>query len=150
MVLDRRYHTHLPPKSSLVEQAAAVRELEELKVLGPDGEELTFPPEVLEAFRDVVSTMSCGNGVYADPLPQNMWVTDAANYLGISCDALFDLLRDGEIPYTTTNGGKEIQFQDVLKYAERKAEEWIAGCERITELSHEYGLYDKYSIPASN
>lgn len=54
--------TVLPPIESLDALVAALRQpgAEPATLLGPNGEQLVLPPEVLEVLRDVVEAMASG------------------------------------------------------------------------------------------
>jgi excisionase family DNA binding protein len=127
--------------SSLLDLARFLEDRPEPGLLiGPDGEQMSLPPEVYRVLRHAVEVMRQGKATHV--APQNLLLTtqEAADLLGVSRPTLVKLLEDGAIPFDQPNRHRRVRLQDVLDYRARRHAAQRLALDQLTEETSALGL----------
>ena len=116
-------------------------------LVGPRGEHIALPQEVFEVLRVVVELMAEGRAITLSPVHQRLTTQEAADLLGLSRQAFLDVLKAGEIDFETTDRHSRVLLTDVLEYQKRRSGRRREALERIRDISHESGMYEKTAVP---
>ena len=111
-------------------------------LVGPDGEQLNLPPEVLEILREVVEALAQGLAITIAPHQMVLSTSEAADILGVSRPTLVRLLEAGEIPFQQPGRHRRVRLADVLAYHERARRQRGAGLDQMVADAEDAGLYD--------
>ena len=118
-------------------------------LVGPKGEHIALPQEVFDVLRVVVKLMAEGRAITLAPVHQRLTTQEAADLLGLSRQAFLDVLKAGEVSFETIGRHRRVLLADVLEYQERRSSERREALERIRDISHESGMYEKTAVPRS-
>lgn len=119
-------------------------------LVGPTGEHIALPREVFEVLRVVVELMAEGRAITLAPVHQRLTTQEAADLLGLSRQAFLDVLKAGEVEFETTDRHRRVLLTDVLEYQKRRSSQRREALERIRDVSHESGMYEKTAVPKPN
>ncbi len=142
--------TVLPPIESLDALVAALRQPgaePATTLLGPNGEQLVLPPEVLEVLRDVVEAMASGQAVTIAPVHQRLTTQETAELLGVSRPTVVKLLESGEIAFEQPGRHRRVRLADVLVYQKRVSRDRRDALDRMVEIAQDSGMYELNAIP---
>ena len=140
----------LPPEESLDSLVAAIDSLKPApttSLTGPSGEHLVLPPAVFEVLRQVVGAMAAGHAVTVVPVHQRLTTQEAADLLDISRPTLVKILDSGEIPFERPGRHRRVRLVDVLNYRDRRSVQRRKSLDRMVEIGHESGMYEKTAKP---
>jgi len=144
--------TVLPPDGSLAELDEALVECRshlKVNLLGPDGEALEVPTEVLRVLQRVVSAMADGQAVTVAPVDQLLSTQQAADLLGISRQSLNEILEASDLEFEQTDRHRWVKLVDVLGLDQRRSELSRQSLDRIVEISHEGNMYELAATPTN-
>lgn len=116
-------------------------------LVGPKGEHIALPREVFDVLRVVVEMMAEGRAITLAPVHQRLTTQEAADLLGLSRRAFLDVLEAGELDFETVGRHRRVLLTDVLEYQRRRSIRRREALERIREISHESGMYEKTAVP---
>lgn len=142
--------TVLPPEMPLDNLVAAMGGFDLVPaatLTGPNGECLELPPEVFEVLREVVGAMAKGQAIAIAPIHQRLTTQEAADLLDVSRPTLVKLLDSGEIPFERPGRHRRVRLVDVLEYRERRSVQRREALDRMVEIGHESGMYEKTAKP---
>lgn len=152
---ENRPHASLPPQ--VLEAVLDVsRFLEQLEgpaaLVGPDGQAVALPEQVLSVLSEVVSAMRQGKAITVAPLEQLLTTQEAADFLGISRPTLVKKLEDGSIPFERTTGGRHrrVQLVDLLQYRDGQRTELRQALRELATGAQAAGVYDVDAADAAD
>ncbi|AJI80074.1 excisionase family DNA-binding protein [Corynebacterium singulare] len=144
---NHRPHVTLPPQN-LEAMRDVSRFLEQQSgptaLVGPDGQAVNLPGEVLRALSDVAREMRQGKAITVAPVDQLLTTQEAADVLGISRPTLVKKLEDGSIAFERTTGGKHrrVRLVDVLRYRDGQRAERRKALRELVSEAQRVGAYD--------
>ena len=116
-------------------------------LVGPKGEHIALPREVFDVLCVVVELMAEGRAITLAPVHQRLTTQEAADLLGISRQAFLDVLKAGEVGFETIGRHRRVLLTDVLEYKEQRSRRRRESLERLRDISHESGMYEKTAVP---
>jgi excisionase family DNA binding protein len=102
-------------------QAASDHHESRYRLLGPKGESLELPPEVISILARVATLLSRGESVSILAVHKELTTQQAADLLNLSRQYLVRLLDDGKIPHTRTGKHRRLRMEDVLAFQQMRA-----------------------------
>ena len=120
---------------------------EPVMLVGPGGQRLDLPAEVLGILRVVVDALSEGHAITIAPHHTVLSTSEAAEILGVSRPTLVRLLESGEIPFDQPGRHRRVRLADVLAYQERARRRRAAGLDQMVADAEDAGLYDLPEVP---
>jgi excisionase family DNA binding protein len=139
--------TVLPPQSSQGLGGVRAALAERVMLVGPEGQRLDLPAEVLGILRVVVDALSEGLAITIAPHHTVLSTSEAADIVGVSRPTLVRLLESGEIPFEQPGRHRRVRLADVLAYQERARRRRAAGLDQMVADAEEAGLYDLPEVP---
>lgn len=100
----------------------------------------SMSPAVKE-FVTILNTLSQGKEVLVFPIPSELTLKDAADFLAMPVACLEELLGNGVLEYRT-DGKQRFVLRDSLLAYDRRLKKGQAAMDEIVRLSEEMGLYD--------
>ncbi len=97
------------------------------------------PMEVSPIFEAAVQRAIAGAN---QPLPEEMTVTQAADFLDVSREFILKLIRRGELPCHRAGKRRRIPSAALLEQNEKMYQQAKKAAEEITRISQELGLYE--------
>lgn len=116
-------------------------------LVGPDGAEYVLPGEIVEALREVVSTMAEGNAVTISPIRQQLTTQEVADFLQMRRPALIELLDSGEIPCQHVGRHRRVRLIDALDYRRVRSERRREALDELVSISDSAGMYESTTTP---
>jgi excisionase family DNA binding protein len=86
--------------------------------------------------------MQAGQAISIAPADHELTTQEAADFLNVSRPFLYNLLKEGQIPYHMVGTHKRIHFEDLMLYKELRDRKRREGLKRLTQLTEAMGLYD--------
>jgi excisionase family DNA binding protein len=102
-------------------QASLEHDDSSYRLLGPKGETLEVPHEVLPILARVTAILERGESVSILAVHKELTTQQAADLLNLSRQYLVRLLDDGRIPHTRTGKHRRLRMEDVLAFQELRA-----------------------------
>ena len=100
-------------------------------------------PEVMFAFLGhMLLQMEQRHTTTLMPHDKQLTTQAAADYLGVSCQHLADLLEAGEIPFTRVGTHRRVVFQDLRDFETRRDAERTRALDDLAREVDDAGLYD--------
>jgi excisionase family DNA binding protein len=139
--------TVLPPQSSQGLGGVRAALAERVMLVGPEGQRLDLPAEVIGILRVIVDALSEGLAITIAPHHTVLSTSEAADIVGVSRPTLVRLLESGEIPFDQPGRHRRVRLADVLAYQERARRRRAAGLDQMVADAEEAGLYDLPEVP---
>lgn len=137
--------TTLPPEDS-AQVDALLRQLDDgnqtstVALVGPDGQPVPLPPEILAILREVTQAMADGRAITVAPHAQVLSTQEAAELLGISRPTFVAILERGELPYETPGRHRRVHLIDVLDYQQRRRQQRRVVLDNLSRDAEELGI----------
>ena len=134
-------------------QRPQVRDLRRLvqrgnvKLVGPDGEQIAIPEPVHDLLLMVLKTLQAGEAVSIVLEHQQLTTQRAANILGVSRPFLLRLLENGDMPFHMAGSHRRIYLRDLLDYKRRSDAARHDGINNMALAEMEAGTYDRVVLP---
>lgn len=111
------------------------------------GRRFELPPEVSDAFEQIVDLLSQGQGVTVVPHHQLLTTQEAAGLLNVSRPTLVKLLEAGELPFEMRGRHRRVRLQDVLDFQHSLRKERADALDEMQGQAAADGLYDLLDGP---
>jgi|SRR5699024_146864 len=111
------------------------------------GRRLELPPEVADAFEQIVDHLAQGQGVTVVPHHQLLTTQEAADLLNISRPTFVKLLENGELSFEMRGRHRRVRLQEVLDFQDSLRTERADALDDMQVSATEDGLYDLLDGP---
>jgi excisionase family DNA binding protein len=112
------------------------------RLVGPEGELVDIPKEIVELLTRVVGELKLGNGVSVIAVNAELTTVEAAEILNVSRPHLVKQLEAGALAFRLVGSHRRIRLVDVLAYRDRVDARAHAALDAMTRDAEEFGLYD--------
>lgn len=106
-----------------------------------DGTVIELPESAVAALRQVVEAMSANRAIVISPVDKQLTPKQAAQMLNVPDDYFESVLKDGDIPFTTSGTRQYIALEDLLVYKRQRDAARREALREMTRLSQEMGFY---------
>jgi excisionase family DNA binding protein len=116
----------------------------------PSGECLDIPDALYRALRDITASLAQDEAItlVAQPLQGEVGVDEAAEILNTSRQGIMRLLAEDVLPYSMTGAQYCIPLRKLMIYKRRMDAQRREALTRLTQMSQEFGLYDRIALHA--
>lgn len=128
---------------------SSLREIAELldgalqpPVLATDGQLIALPPEVVEAFQDLLHRFARGESVVIGSTSSLLTTSQVADLLGVSRTFVIQLIDAGKLSVEYRGTHRRVALGDAVRYLENAKRARRAALDEIAELNARTGGYD--------
>lgn len=111
------------------------------------GDRIELPPDVADAFEQIVRHLSQGQGVTVVPHHRLLTTQEAADLLNISRPTFVKLLEHGELAYELRGRHRRVRLDDVLTFQGSLRRGRVETLDSMQQQSQEDGLYELLDGP---
>ena len=101
-------------------QSALAHDEARYRLVGPHGESLELPQEVLVILARAAAILARGQSISILAVHKELTTQQAADLLNLSRQYLVRMLDDGKIPHTRTGKHRRLRIEDVLAFQEAR------------------------------
>ena len=128
---------------TLLEDVITSSEAPPPRLVTADGSEIELPPTANQLLRLLAYYLARDLAVSIVPIHKELTSQEAADILNVSRPYLVKLLDEGAIPSIKVGAHRRIRFEDLMAYRRHRDAERDQALTELTQLSQEWGLYDK-------
>lgn len=104
--------------------------------------DVVLPAAALVGLSQILAEMAHGNAAQVVPVPAEMTLNQAADFLNVLPIFVADLVKKGELPVQNQSVRQRFLYVDVLAYQNRQRVAQKAALDELSRQAQEMGLYE--------